>query len=97
MWREHKIIHYVYIIYRAYQMLVILEAILPCYMTQIKCPLYTREGKTEREIIAQLATTIRTLVNNCEPLAKHYSGPTMSQSPEHKGKLILCYYCYWFK
>ncbi|KAI5699064.1 hypothetical protein M8J75_015861 [Diaphorina citri] len=70
---------------RAYQMLVILEAILPCYLKQIQYPLYTREGKTEREIIVQLAVAIKTLVNNCEALAKNYSGPTLRQSPEHKG------------
>uniref|UniRef100_A0A8D8WHB4 Protein unc-80 homolog n=1 Tax=Cacopsylla melanoneura TaxID=428564 RepID=A0A8D8WHB4_9HEMI len=70
---------------RAYQMLVILEAILPCYLKQIQCPMYTREGKTEREIINQLAVTVKTLVNNCEALAKNYSGPTLRQSPEHKG------------
>lgn len=69
-------------------MLVILEAILPCYLKQIQYPLYTREGKTEREIIVQLAVAIKTLVNNCEALAKNYSGPTLRQSPEHKGEFF---------
>jgi hypothetical protein len=31
---------------------------------------YKKEGKTEKEIIHQLAVAIKTLVNNCEALAK---------------------------
>ncbi|XP_046670285.1 uncharacterized protein LOC124360589 isoform X5 [Homalodisca vitripennis] len=71
---------------RAQQMLTILEAVLPCYLQQIRLPSYRRlqEGKTEREIISQLAIAIKTLVNNCEGLAKNYNGPNPS-SPEHKG------------
>ncbi|XP_064072419.1 protein unc-80 homolog isoform X1 [Vanessa tameamea] len=69
---------------RGYQMLIILEAILPCYVKQIKLPTYNREGKTEKEIIQQLAIAIKTLVNNCEGLSKSYNGPYRT-SPEHKG------------
>ncbi|KAG7310085.1 hypothetical protein JYU34_004625 [Plutella xylostella] len=69
---------------RGYQMLIILEAILPCYVAQIKKPTYNREGKTEKEIIQQLAIAIKTLVNNCEGLSKSYNGPYRT-SPEHKG------------
>ncbi|KAJ8947309.1 hypothetical protein NQ318_004561 [Aromia moschata] len=69
---------------RGYQMLIILEAILPCYVKQIQMPSYNREGKTEKEIIHQLAVAIKTLVNNCEALTKSYNGPYRS-SPEHKG------------
>nr|XP_037867403.1 protein unc-80 homolog isoform X7 [Bombyx mori] len=70
--------------FRGYQMLIILEAILPCYVKQIESPTYNREGKTEKEIIQQLAIAIKTLVNNCEGLSKSYNGPYRT-SPEHKG------------
>jgi hypothetical protein len=69
---------------RGHQMLTILEAILPCYMQHIQLPSYKKEGKTEKEIIHQLAVAVRTLVNNCEALAKNYTGPQRA-SPEHKG------------
>jgi protein unc-80 len=70
---------------RGYQMLIILEAILPCYMQQIQSPSYIPlEGKCERDIILQLAITIRTMVHNCEGLSKSYNGPYRN-SPEHKG------------
>ncbi|KAL1123884.1 hypothetical protein AAG570_001654, partial [Ranatra chinensis] len=69
---------------RAYQMLTILEAIMPCYLQHIQHASYRREGKTEREIISQLAVAINTLVNNCEALSKNYNGPQKT-SPEHKG------------
>lgn len=49
---------------------IILEAILPHYLNQIQKPSYEKEGKTEREIIQQLSSAIRTLVHNCEALAK---------------------------
>lgn len=49
---------------------IILEAILPCYVKQIQLPTYNKEGKTEKEIIHQLAVAIKTLVNNCEALTK---------------------------
>lgn len=56
---------------RGYQMMIILEAILPCYMQQIQSPSYIQsESKTEREIILQLAVAIRTMVHNSEGLAK---------------------------
>ncbi|XP_058813943.1 protein unc-80 homolog isoform X3 [Topomyia yanbarensis] len=70
---------------RGYQMLIILEAILPCYMQQIQSPSYIPlEGKCERDIILQLAVAIRTMVHNCEGLSKSYNGP-FRNSPEHKG------------
>ncbi|XP_066582663.1 protein unc-80 homolog [Prorops nasuta] len=69
---------------RGQQMLTILEAILPCYVQQIQSSTYNREGKTEKEIINQLAIAVRTLVNNSEALTKYYNGPQKS-SPEHKG------------
>ncbi|KAF5273419.1 hypothetical protein FQA39_LY07436 [Lamprigera yunnana] len=69
---------------RGYQMLIILEAILPCYVQHIQLPSYNKEGKSEKEILHQLSVAIRTLVNNCEALTKSYNGPYRS-SPEHKG------------
>ncbi|CAG9815242.1 unnamed protein product [Phaedon cochleariae] len=69
---------------RGYQMLIILEAILPCYVKQIQLPTYNKEGKKEKEIINQLAVAVKTLVNNSEALTKSYNGPYRS-SPEHKG------------
>uniref|UniRef100_A0A1B0CSU9 Uncharacterized protein n=2 Tax=Lutzomyia longipalpis TaxID=7200 RepID=A0A1B0CSU9_LUTLO len=70
---------------RGYQMLIILEAILPCYMQKIQSPSYIPlEGKSERDIILQLAIAIRTMVHNCEGLSKSYNGP-FRNSPEHKG------------
>ncbi|KAG8225919.1 hypothetical protein J437_LFUL005955 [Ladona fulva] len=69
---------------RGHQMLTILEAILPCYLQRIQSPQYKKEVKTEKEIIHQLAVTIKTLVNNCEALAKNYTGPQKA-SPDHKG------------
>ncbi|XP_058983127.1 protein unc-80 homolog isoform X4 [Musca domestica] len=70
---------------RGYQMLIILEAILPCYLQQIQSPSYIPlQGKSERDIILQLAVAIRTMVHNCEGLAKSYNGPYRN-SPDHKG------------
>ncbi|CAL7937444.1 unnamed protein product [Xylocopa violacea] len=69
---------------RGQQMLTILEAILPCYVQRIQSPTYNREGKSEKEIIHQLAVAVKTLVNNSEALTKYYNGPQKS-SPEHKG------------
>ncbi|XP_037891733.1 protein unc-80 homolog isoform X5 [Glossina fuscipes] len=70
---------------RGYQMLIILEAILPCYLQQIQSPSYIPlQGKSERDIILQLAVAVRTMVHNCEGLAKSYNGPYRN-SPEHKG------------
>ena len=43
---------------------------MPCYVQQIQLPSYNKEGKTEKEIINQLAIAVRTLVNNSESLAK---------------------------
>ena len=66
-------------------MQIILEAILPCYLQQIQSPSYVPlQGKSERDIILQLAVAIRTMVHNCEGLAKSYNGPYRN-SPEHKG------------
>jgi len=53
---------------RGQQMLTILEAVLPPYLLHIQTN--KTEGKTERDIINHIAVAIRTLVNNCEPLAK---------------------------
>lgn len=53
-----------------YFLQIILEAILPHYLQQIQKPSYEKDGKTEREIIQQLSSAIRTLVHNCEALAK---------------------------
>ena len=59
-------------------------------MQQIQSPNYfnntyiSLEGKCERDIIMQLAITIRTMVHNCEGLSKSYNGPYRN-SPEHKG------------
>jgi len=50
---------------------IILEAILPCYVRQIQLPTYNKEGKTEKEIINQLAIAVKTLVNNSEALTKY--------------------------
>nr|CAD7425389.1 unnamed protein product [Timema monikensis] len=69
---------------RGHQMLTILEAILPCYIQHIQLPSYKKNGKTEKEIIHQVAVAVKTLVNNCEALAKNYNGPQRA-SPEHKG------------
>ncbi|XP_067205239.1 protein unc-80 homolog isoform X2 [Linepithema humile] len=69
---------------RGQQMLIILEAILPCYVQQIQLPTYNKGEKTEKEIINQLAIAVKTLVNNSEALTKYYNGPQKS-SPEHKG------------
>ncbi|KAH8311397.1 hypothetical protein KR044_006087 [Drosophila immigrans] len=67
---------------RGYQMLA---TILPCYLQQIQSPSYIPlQGKSERDIILQLAVAIRTMVHNCEGLAKSYNGPYRN-SPEHKG------------
>lgn len=41
-------------------------------MVQIQSPTYLQcEGKTEREIILQLAVAVRTMVHNCEGLSKY--------------------------
>ncbi|XP_066154738.1 protein unc-80 homolog isoform X3 [Euwallacea fornicatus] len=79
---------------RGYQMLVILEAILPYYVDKIQNPVYIansikRFKKNEREIINQLGIAVRCLIENCAELTKFsskrvYNGPYRS-SPEHKG------------
>ncbi|KAL1497693.1 hypothetical protein ABEB36_008611 [Hypothenemus hampei] len=74
---------------RGYQMLVILEAILPYYVDKIQNSVYIansikRFKKTERDIINQLGIAIRCLIENCAELTKVYNGPYRS-SPEHKG------------
>ncbi|XP_065337258.1 protein unc-80 homolog isoform X7 [Cloeon dipterum] len=69
---------------RAQQMLIILEAILPCYLQQIQLPSYKHNGKSEKDILLQLSVAIKTLVNNCEALSKNYTGPQKA-SPDHKG------------
>lgn len=48
----------------------ILEAIVPCYLLQIQQPSYRKEGKTERDVISQIAVAINTLITNCEALSK---------------------------
>lgn len=54
-------------------------------MQQIQSPSYIPlQGKSERDILLQLAVAIRTMVHNCEGLAKSYNGPYRN-SPEHKG------------
>ncbi|XP_050528266.1 protein unc-80 homolog isoform X3 [Daktulosphaira vitifoliae] len=65
---------------RSYQMLLILEAILPCYLNHIQQPKYR---EIERDVINQLITSIKTLINNSEALSKHYNGPQKS-SPDPK-------------
>ncbi|CAH1135888.1 unnamed protein product [Ceutorhynchus assimilis] len=74
---------------RGYQMLVILEAILPYYVDKIQNAVYIansikRFKKNERDIINQLSIAIRCLIENCAELTKVYNGPYRS-SPEHKG------------
>ncbi|VVC45096.1 Hypothetical protein CINCED_3A015660 [Cinara cedri] len=65
---------------RSYQMLLILEAILPCYLKHIQQPIYR---DIERDIINQLIISIKTLINNSEALSKHYNGPQKtSQEPK---------------
>ncbi|CAL8099332.1 unnamed protein product [Orchesella dallaii] len=68
---------------RGQQMLTILEAVLPPYLTHIQTN--KTEGKTERDIINHIAVAMKTLVNNCEPLAKNYSGPQMSSPADLRG------------
>ncbi|XP_059490383.1 protein unc-80 homolog isoform X4 [Neocloeon triangulifer] len=69
---------------RGQQMLITLEAILPCYLQHIQLPSYKHNGKSEKDILLQLSVAINTLVNNCEGLSKNYTGPQKS-SPDHKG------------
>uniref|UniRef100_A0A2S2Q2N9 Protein unc-80 n=1 Tax=Sipha flava TaxID=143950 RepID=A0A2S2Q2N9_9HEMI len=65
---------------RSYQMLLILEAILPCYLKHIQQPNYR---DIERDVISQLIISIKTLINNSEALSKHYNGPQKtSQEPK---------------
>ncbi|XP_030758641.1 protein unc-80 homolog isoform X4 [Sitophilus oryzae] len=79
---------------RGYQMMVILEAILPYYVDKIQNSVYIansikRFKKNERDIINQLSIAVRCLIENCSELTKFsskrvYNGPHRS-SPEHKG------------
>ncbi|XP_035712762.1 protein unc-80 homolog isoform X4 [Folsomia candida] len=68
---------------RGQQMLTILEAVVPPYLTHIQTN--KTEGKTERDIINHIAVAMKTLVNNCEPLAKNYSGPQMASPTDLRG------------
>jgi hypothetical protein len=47
----------------------ILEAVVPPYLTHIQTN--KTEGKTERDVINHIAVAMKTLINNCEPLAKY--------------------------
>ena len=62
---------------RAHQMLNVLEAVIPFYLRHVEriSSVATSAGpkaelKGEKEVIHQLALSIKTLLHNCEPLAK---------------------------
>ena len=62
---------------RAHQMLNVLEAVIPFYLRHVEriSSVATTAGpkaelKGEKEVIHQLALSIKTLLHNCEPLAK---------------------------
>ena len=74
---------------RSCQMLIILDSLIPCYLQHIEQPDYHVNNKHEKEVIVQLSVILKTLVNNCEPLIKTYTGPY--RSPEIKTSLSKTY------
>ncbi|KAF2352742.1 hypothetical protein FHG87_016501 [Trinorchestia longiramus] len=69
---------------RGHQMLTILDATLSMIMQHVrKVKSSSRDGKQEREVIHHIAVSIKTMIINCEPLAKNYTGP---QRPAGEGK-----------
>lgn len=72
---------------RAHHMLNVLEAVVPLYLSHVQrtASVQTSAGpkaelKCEKEVIMQLAISMKTLLHNCEPLAKNYTGPTRGSS-----------------
>ena len=64
---------------RSHQMLTILEAIFPLYMKHLQATTLKKETpggpRAELQMIHNLSHCIRTLISNCEPLARNFSGP----------------------
>ncbi|XP_067144484.1 protein unc-80 homolog isoform X1 [Centruroides vittatus] len=64
---------------RGHQMLTILKAILPFYLKHLQILTTKKEtpggSRTELNMIHNIAVCIKTLISNCEALARNYTGP----------------------
>ncbi|XP_042207937.1 protein unc-80 homolog isoform X3 [Homarus americanus] len=74
---------------RGHQMLIILEAILGLVLRHLQATA-GRDLRQEKETIHHIAVAMKTLVSNCEPLAKNYTGPQKSAG-EGKGSSRATY------
>ncbi|XP_069159541.1 protein unc-80 homolog isoform X1 [Procambarus clarkii] len=74
---------------RGHQMLTILEANLGLVLRHLQATA-GRDLRQEKETIHHVAVAMKTLVTNCEPLAKNYTGPQKSAG-EGKGSSRVTY------
>ncbi|XP_078260328.1 protein unc-80 homolog isoform X2 [Rhinoraja longicauda] len=75
---------------RSLQMLMVLEALVPCYLQKLKKQTFELESATaardEISIIASLATSIQALLYSVESLTRPMTAPQMSRSDQgHRG------------
>ncbi|KAG1666378.1 Protein unc-80 [Nymphon striatum] len=65
--------------YRSHQMLLILEAILPFYLKHMRIDADRIDSsssiRTELQMFQSLSACMKALINNCEALARNYTGP----------------------
>ncbi|TRZ04189.1 hypothetical protein DNTS_011989 [Danionella cerebrum] len=76
--------------YRSLQMLMVLEALVPCYLQKMKCNTQTLESasaaRDEIAAIASLATSLQALLHSVEALTRPMAAPQMGRSDQgHKG------------
>ncbi|XP_022249198.1 protein unc-80 homolog isoform X2 [Limulus polyphemus] len=64
---------------RGHQMLTILEAVLPFYLNHLQSQTLKKEtpggARTEIQAIHSISVCMKTLITNCEVLARNYTGP----------------------
>ncbi|XP_032879501.1 protein unc-80 homolog isoform X3 [Amblyraja radiata] len=75
---------------RSLQMLMVLEALVPCYLQKLKKLTFELESATaardEISVIASLATSIQALLYSAESLTRPMTAPQMSRSDQgHRG------------
>uniref|UniRef100_A0A673NQR8 Protein unc-80 homolog n=1 Tax=Sinocyclocheilus rhinocerous TaxID=307959 RepID=A0A673NQR8_9TELE len=76
--------------YRSLQMLMVLEALVPCYLQKMKSNIQTLESasaaRDEIAAIAALATSLQALLYSVEALTRPMTAPQMSRCDQgHKG------------
>ncbi|KAG8197196.1 hypothetical protein JTE90_011351 [Oedothorax gibbosus] len=76
--------------HRGHQMLTILEAVLPFYLRHLQNLTMKKEtpggSRSELSMIHNIAICMKTLISNCEALARNYTGP--QRTAELRGSSI---------